>query len=156
MRISPPLVTLVWLLCTPMLGQTSSNDPVDALRSPGWNYGFDVGGSQSFANTPSAQTFLIAGRIGRVLTHQLGSNALRGSFEMAVDVIPLNQFWIGGNAQYAGAINLFIAKWIFTGGKTVSPYLAAVGGILFSPSNMPPGNTSPGNFTSGAERSVQG
>ena len=58
-----------------MLGQTSANDPVDALRSPGWNYGFYVGGSESFANTPSVQTFLIAGRIGRVLTHQLGSNA---------------------------------------------------------------------------------
>ena len=75
MKIPALLVTLVWLWCTPMLGQTSANDPVDALRSPGWNYGFFVGGSQSFANTPSVQTFLIAGRIGRVLTHQLGSNA---------------------------------------------------------------------------------
>ena len=132
MKIPALLVTLVWLCCTPMLGQTSSNDPVDALRSPGWNYGFFVGGSQSFANTPSVQTFLIAGRLGRVLTHQLGSNALRGSFEMAVDLIPINEFWIGGNAQYAGAIDPFIAKWNFTGGKTVSPYVAAVGGVVFS------------------------
>src|SRR3974377_603233 len=137
MRISPPLVTLVWLLCTPMLGQTSSNDPVDALRSPGWNYGFFVGGSQSFANTPSVQTFLIAGRIGRVLTHQLGSNALRGSFEMAVDVIPINEFWIGGNAQYAGAIDPFIRKWNFTGGKNASPLVAAGGGGPFRTHNPP-------------------
>src|SRR3974390_2664315 len=155
MKIPALLVTLVWLWCTPMLGQTSSNDPVDALRSPGWNYGFFVGGSQSFANTPSVQTFLIAGRIGRVLTHQLGSNALRGSFEMALDIIPINEFWIGGHAQYAGAIDPFIAKWNFTGGKTLSPYLAAVGGVVFSPSNLPPGNTSQVNFTSGAELGAQ-
>src|SRR3974377_2292165 len=112
----------------PMLGQAPANDPVEALRSPGWNYGFFVGGSQSFANTPSAQTFLIAGRLGRVLTHQLGSNALRGSFEMAVDVIPINEFWIGGNAQYAGAIDPLVAKGNFTRGKTVSPHRAGAGG----------------------------
>jgi len=155
MKIPALLVTLVWLCCTPMLGQTSSNDPVDALRSPGWNYGFFVGGSQSFANTPSAQTFLIAGRLGRVLTHQLGSNALRGSFEMAVDVIPINEFWIGGNAQYAGAIDPFVAKWNFTGGKTVSPYVAVVGGVIFSSKDLPVPNSSQVNFTSGMELGAQ-
>ena len=155
MKIPVLLVTLVWLWCLPMLGQTSANDPVDALRSPGWNYGFYVGGSQSFANTPSAQTFLIAGRLGRVLTHQLGSNALRGSFEMAVDVIPINEFWIGGNAQYAGAIDPLVAKWNFTGGKTVSPYVAAVGGVVFSSKDLPVPNSSQVNFTSGMELGAQ-
>jgi len=135
--------------------QTSATDEVQALRTPNWNYGFYVGGSQSFANTPSAQTFLIAGRVGRVLTHEVGSNALRGSFEMAIDIIPINEFWIAGNAQYAGAINPFIAKWNFTGGKTVSPYLAVVGGVVFSPSNLPPGDTSQVNFTSGVELGAQ-
>ena len=140
---------------TPAAAPAPSPDSVEALRTPGWNYGLYVGGSQSFANTPSAQSFLIAGRLGRVLTHQLGSNPLRGSFEMAVDIIPINEFWIHGNAQYAGAIDPFIAKWNFTGGKTVSPYLAAVGGVLFSTSNLPPGNTSQINFTSGAEMGAQ-
>ena len=139
----------------PMLGQAPANDPVEALRSPGWNYGFFVGGSQSFANTPSAQTFLIAGRFGRVLTHQLGGNALRGSFEMAVDLIPINEFWIGGNAQYAGAIDPFIAKWNFTGGETVSPYVAAVGGVVFSSKDLPVPNSSQVNFTSGMEMGAQ-
>lgn len=155
MKIPVLLATLVWLWCTPMLGQTSANDPVEALRAPGWNYGFYVGGSQSFANTPSAQTFLIAGRLGRVLTHQLGSNALRGSFEMAVDVIPINEFWIGGNAQYAGAIDPFVAKWNFTGGKTVSPYVAVVGGVIFSSKDLPVPNSSQVNFTSGMEMGAQ-
>jgi len=153
------LTILVLLSCAAACAQTPapapSTEPVEVLRTPGWNAGFYVGGSESFANTPSAQTFLVAGRLGRVLTHQLGSNALRGSFEMAVDVIPINEFWIGGHAQYAGAINPFIAKWNFTGGHTVSPYLAAVGGVVFSPSNLPPGDTSQVNFTSGAELGAQ-
>ena len=42
--------------CAPLLAQAPANDPVDVLRSPGWNAGFFVGGSQSFANTPSAQS----------------------------------------------------------------------------------------------------
>jgi lipid A 3-O-deacylase len=154
MKITVRLICVFVLANAPLLAQTLI-DPVDALRHPAWNKGFYVGGSESFANTPSAQTFLIAGRFGRVLTNELGSNALRGSFEMAVDIIPINEFWIAGNAQYAGAINPFIAKWNFTSGKTVSPYLAAVGGVVFSTSNLPPGDTAQVNFTSGAELGAQ-
>ena len=150
-------VLFVLFAAVAAFGQAPAGNPLDALRAPSWNKGFYVGGSQSFANTqtPSSQTFLIAARFGRVLTHELGSNALRGSFEMAVDVIPINMFWIGGNAQYAGAVNPFIAKWNFTAGKTVAPYVAAVGGVVFSSSNLPPGDTSQVNFTSGAELGAQ-
>ena len=155
MKITARLIFAIFLAGLPLLAQSNTPDSVEALRSPGWNYGFYVGGSESFANTPSVQTFLIAGRIGRVLTHQLGSNALRGSFEMAVDVIPINEFWIGGNAQYAGAIDPFIAKWNFTGGKTVSPYVAAVGGVVFSSKDLPVPNSSQVNFTSGMEMGAQ-
>ena len=83
MKITARLIFAIFLAGLPLLAQSNTPDSVEALRSPGWNYGFYVGGSESFANTPTAQTFLIAGRFGRVLTHQLGSNALRGSFEMA-------------------------------------------------------------------------
>src|SRR5208337_1526049 len=154
MKTIATLVVLLSLLCAPLLAQAAGDSPVEVLRTPGWNKGIFVGGSTSFANTPSAQTFLAGARFGRVLTHELGQNALRGSFEMAVDIIPINEFWIHG-AQYAGAINPFIAKWNFTGGKTVSPYLAAVGGVVFSSSNLPPGNTSQVNFTSGLELGAQ-
>jgi len=138
-----------------LLAQLPTDSPVDVLRHPGWNMGVFVGGSQSFANTPSAQTFLIGARLGRVLTHELGQNPLRGSFEMAVDVVPINEFWVGGNAQYAAAIDPFIAKWNFTNGCKVAPYIAAVGGIVFSTSNLPPGDTSTVNFTSGPELGLQ-
>lgn len=152
-----PAKFFVYLLmfCASLMAQVASDNPVQVLRTPGWNQGVFVGGSTSFATTPSAQTFLAGARLGRVLTHELGHNALRGSFEMAVDVIPINEFWIDGNPQYAGAINPFIAKWNFTSGKTVAPYIAAVGGVVFSSNNLPPGNTSQVNFTSGLELGAQ-
>src|SRR5271165_2565747 len=149
------VVVLMPLLCARLLAQAAGDSPVEVLRTPGWNKGIFVGGSTSFANTPSAQTFLAGARFGRVLTHELGSNPLRGSFEMAVDIIPINEFWIDGNAQYAGAIDPFIAKWNFTAGKTVSPYVAAVGGIVFSSHQLPAPDTSQVNFTSGAELGAQ-
>src|SRR6516164_11083298 len=155
MKIASQMLVLCLALGVCSTAQTSATDSVQALRTPGWNYGFYVGGSQSFANTPSAQTFLIAGRVGRVLTHEVGSNALRGSFEMAIDIIPINEFWIAGNAQYAGAIDPFIAKWNFTGGKTVSPYAAVVGGVVFSSKDLPVANSSQVNFTSGVELGAQ-
>src|SRR5271165_2425788 len=159
--------TTIRVLCAlffaglPLLAQQTapvpSADPVDALRSPGWNYGFYIGGSQSFANTqtPSTQTMIVGGRLGRVLTHELGSNALRGSLEMDFDAIPLYEFWVGGNAQYAGAINPLIGKWNFTANKSVSPYVAAEGGVVFSPRQLPAPDTSQVNFTSGAEIGLQ-
>lgn len=155
MKTTARLMFAVLLAGLPLLAQQNSPDPVAALRTPGWNAGFYVGGSQSFANTPSAQSFLAAARLGRVFTHELGSNALRGSFEMDLDLVPINEFWVGGHPQYAGAINPFIAKWNFTGGKTVSPYVAAVGGIVFSSHQLPAPDTSQVNFTSGAELGLQ-
>ncbi|HVP49933.1 MAG TPA: hypothetical protein VMT56_01795, partial [Candidatus Bathyarchaeia archaeon] len=75
------LAAVPLFLCLPLLAQSSAGDSVQVLRSPGWNYGIFAGGSQSFANTPSAQTLIVGARVGRVLTHELGSNALRGSLE---------------------------------------------------------------------------
>ncbi len=138
-------------LSAPLLAQLPTDSPVDALRQPGWQGGVFLGGSTSFANTPSAQTLIAGVRVGRVLTHEVGSNFLRGTFEMDLDVIPVNEFWYNGNAQYAAAINPFIAKWNFTKGCKIAPWVAAVGGIVFSTSNLPPGDTSVVNFTSGAE-----
>ncbi len=151
MKIATRLLCTLALLCVPALAQVPTDSPVDAIRHPVWNKGVVLGGSTSFANTPSAQTFLAGVRFGRVLTDEHGSNFLRGTFEMDVDVIPINEFWYNGNAQYAAAINPFIAKWNFTKGSKIAPWLAAVGGIVFSTSNLPPGDTSTVNFTSGLE-----
>jgi len=70
------------------------------------------------------------------------------------DVIPLDEYWINGG-QYAGGIDPIMWKWNFTSGCKVAPYAAIVGGALFSNHNLPPGDTSQINFTSGAEIGAQ-
>jgi hypothetical protein len=155
MKAPARLAALLLLMCSPLLAQLPTDSPVEVIRHPVWNKGVFLGGSTSFANTPSAQTLLLGARFGRVLTNEHGSNFLRGTFEMDLDIIPLNEFWYDGNAQYAAAINPLIAKWNFTSCCRRSPYIAAVGGIVFSTKNLPPGDTSVVNFTSGLELGIQ-
>jgi hypothetical protein len=138
----------------PLLAQLPTDSPVDVLHHPGWNKGVFVGGGTSVASSPSGGSFLIGFRLGRVLTNEHGSGFLRGTFEMAGDIIPVDEYWIHG-AQYAAAIDPFIAKWNFTSPGKVAPYIAAVGGVLFSTHNLPPGDTANVNFTSGAEVGAQ-
>ncbi len=122
MKIATRLLRAIFLFCAPLLAQLPTDSPVDVIRHPVWVKGVFLGGSTSFANTPSAQTLLAGVRFGRVLTNEHGSNFLRGSFEMDVDVIPINEFWYNGNAQYAAAINPFIAKWNFTNNCKLAPW----------------------------------
>jgi lipid A 3-O-deacylase len=142
------------LAAAPLLAQLPTDSPVDVLRHPGWNKGLFIGGGTSVASSPSGQSLLVGFRLGRVLTNEHGSGFLRGTFEMAGDIIPVDEYWFHGG-QYAGGINPFIAKWNFTSPCKVAPYIAAVGGALFSSKNLPPGDTSQINFTSGAEVGLQ-
>lgn len=148
------LVLFCCLAGVPLLAQLPTDSPVEVLRHPGWNKGVFVGGGTSVASSPSGQSFLIGFRLGRVLTNEHGGGFLRGTFEMAGDIIPLDEYWFHGG-QYAGGINPFIAKWNFTSPGKVAPYIAAVGGVLFSTHNLPPGDTANVNFTSGAEVGAQ-
>ncbi|HUO59535.1 MAG TPA: acyloxyacyl hydrolase [Candidatus Acidoferrales bacterium] len=151
MKTAARLLSAIVILCAPLLAQQPTDNPVDVIRHPVWEKGVFLGGSTSFANTPSAQTLIAGVRLGRVLTNEHGSNFLRGTFEMAVDVIPVYEFWIDGNGQYAAAIDPFIVKWNFTSCRKMAPYIAAVGGVVFSTSDLPPHDTSTVNFTSGLE-----
>jgi len=151
MKNAARLLSAMVLFCSPLLAQLPTDSPVEVMRYPVWEKGVFLGGSTSFANTPSAQTLIAGVRVGRVLTNQHGNNFLRGTFEMAFDVIPVYEFWIYGNGQYAAAIDPFVAKWNFTGPCKMAPYVAAVGGVVFSTKNLPPGDTSTVNFTSGLE-----
>jgi lipid A 3-O-deacylase len=137
-----------------MLAQLPTDSPVDVLRHPGWDKGLFIGGGHSVASSPSGGSFLVGFRLGRVLTNEHGKGFLRGTFEMAGDIIPLNEFWIHGG-QYAGGINPFIAKWNFTKPCKVAPYFAAVGGVLFSTHDLPAPDTAQVNFTSGPEIGLQ-
>ena len=103
-------------------------------------------------------------RIGRVLTHEHGGGWLRGTLEYAVDVTPIEIYHLPAYTErgatvpfpaknyYTGGFSPFVAKWNFTKNATRSfiPYVAAEGGIVFSNANLPQGDTSNVNFTSGA------
>ncbi len=154
MKIALRLALFCCLASVPLLAQLPTDSPVDVLRHPGWNKGIFVGGGTSVDSTPSGQNLVFGFRLGRVLTHERGPGILRGSFEMAADVIPLDEYWIRG-AQYSGGIDPLVLKWNFTSGCKVVPYAAIVGGVLFSTHNLPPGDTSQVNFTSGAEIGAQ-
>lgn len=151
MKNAARLLFALVVFCAPLLAQLPTDSPVDVLRHPVWEKSVFLGGSTSFANTPSAQTLIAGLRFGRVLTNEHGSNFLRGTFELGFDVIPVYEFWIHGNGQYAAAIDPFVAKWNFTNCCKMAPYVAAVGGVVFSTKNLPPGDTSTVNFTSGLE-----
>jgi lipid A 3-O-deacylase len=146
--------TRLFLFCVlaslPLLAQLPTDSPVDAIRHPGWNVGIFAGGGTTVASSPSGQNFVLGGRLGRVLTNEHGSGIFRGTYEMAIDIVPLDEYWINGG-QYAGGVDPLVAKWNFTHGCKNAPYIAIVGGALFSAHNLPPGDTSQINFTSGAE-----
>ena len=148
------------LVCLPMLAQVPTDSPVDVLRHPpenwstGWAKTVFIGGGTTVDSTPSGQNLVIGFRLSRVVTEEHGPGFLRGTFEWGFDIIPLDEYWINGG-QYAGGVDPVMLKWNFTSPCKVSPYLAIVGGALFSNHNLPPGDTSQINFTSGAELGAQ-
>lgn len=132
------------------------------LRREGWNLGVwaDYGnglGTRSDVHLGGAGV-----RIGRVLTGEHGGGWIRGTFEYDVDITPVEIYHfpsftpVGASLitpaknYYTGGFTPLIAKWNFTLGRTWVPYVAAEGGIVFSNGDMPQGDTSNVNFTSGA------
>lgn len=154
MKKATCLVLFCVLASVALLAQVPTDSPVDVLRHPGWNVGVFVGGGHTVDSSPNAGNFVLGVRLGRVLTGEHGPGILRGTYEMAIDVIPLDEYWINGG-QYAGGIDPIVFKWNFTHGCKIAPYFAAVGGALFSNHNLPPGDTSQINFTSGPEIGAQ-
>ena len=141
--IKATLLALVCCLaCAPLLAQLPTDSPVDVLRHPEWNKGVFFGGGTTVASSPSGSNLVLGFRLGRVLTNEHGPGILRGTYEMAIDIVPLDEYWINGG-QYAGGVDPVVFKWNFTSGCKVAPYFAAVG------------DTSQINFTSGPEIGAQ-
>lgn len=142
----------ILLLCISVVAVAQEN----RLRNPVWEVGPWFGGGTGLG-VASEFKFINAGlRLGRVMTGEIGTRRFRGTFEWAADLMPLylarqSDFYTFGTQHwvYGGAMNPVVLKWNWTGGSRVVPYLAAEGGVLFSKSEIPPGDTSRVNFLPG-------
>jgi hypothetical protein len=141
----------VLLFSCAVAGMAQSGDDAAAIRHERWNAGVLASGGTGLNDRINVQ-FVRAGiRVGRVLTGELGSGFARGTFEVDSEIMPLDGvLWGGYRNVYGFGVNPLVMKWNFTRGRNAIPYFLAQGGMLWSADNVPPGNTSKINFTSGA------
>jgi len=147
------------LFCTLAMAATvAAQDPsptpapvapvTQSLKDGAVELGALVGGGTGLGHSDGTQFFYLGGRAGFVLTRDHLPGWLRGNFEWAIDVMPVYVVVPSSGAIYGGSFKPAIWQWNFTRGKKIAPYVAAHGGIVFSTSNVPPGDTSYVNFTS--------
>jgi hypothetical protein len=98
-------------------------------------------GSVAFNN----EFWMAGARFGRVLTAAHGSGWLRGTLQWNFDVVPL---FVVFNLQsaYGAEINPIVGRWNFTHKGRVAPYFEVAGGLAFTNTRIPPGDTSKINF----------
>ena len=136
------------LLSLLIVSAASAQDlPSTSLTRGTWDLGAFAGGGTGLGKSDDTQFFIAGGRVGRVLTGEHFSGWARGNFEWAIDLMPVYVVLPPNGAVYGGSFKPVIWLWNFTGGKKISPYVAAAGGVVFSRSNIPPGDTSTVNFT---------
>jgi len=148
------VVLLFVCACLPALAQKT--DDTSPLRKEVWEIG-PWGGGGFGLGTASEFRFVNAGvRIGRVLTGTIGDGNFRGTFEWASDLMPLyevrqDDFYTTGPQHwvYGGAFNAVVLKWNWVANRHFTPYFAAEGGVLFTKSEVPAGDTSRVNFLPG-------
>jgi len=110
---------------------------------------FWAGGGHSVSGGRSDVGVFNAGlRYGWVLTGPAGPGFLRGTFEYAVDAIPLYVIFQNG-ATYGASFDPLGLKWNFANAHRVAPFIELAGGVLFSNHDVPR-FTNDVNFTSQA------
>lgn len=120
--------------------------PQTVVNKGNWNLGAWVQGGSGIGKHSDTQFFYFGGRIGKVLTPELGPGFLKGTFEYAVDVIPFEFVKQPPFNAYGAGFNPAVLKWNFTSGKKVIPYIELTGGVLFTNRDVPV-TTNSVNFT---------
>jgi len=132
----------------PAMAAASQDFRAESLKKGSWELAVLAGGGTGLGKSSGTQFIYAGGRAGYIFTEDHLPGLLRGNFEWAVDVLPLYSVLTpGGGAVYGSSFKPVIWQWNFTSGKKFAPYVAAAGGIVFSTSNVPPGDTSQVNFT---------
>jgi lipid A 3-O-deacylase len=111
--------------------------------------GILAGGGTGLGHSDGTQFGYAGGRGGIILSPEFLPGLLRGNFEWAADVLPMYVVFPPAGAVWGGSIRPVIWQWNFTSWRKAAPYVAAVGGIVFTRENVPPGDTSQVNFTPG-------
>ncbi len=120
---------------------------VQSLARGAWEFQPFVAGGTGLGHADTTQFVIAGGRIGKIITADHLHGPLRGNFELATDLMPLYLVIQPGGAVYGASFKPLIFEWNFAGNRKVSPYALITGGVLFTTSNVPPGNTSYVNFT---------
>jgi lipid A 3-O-deacylase len=149
-QTAPPATATNKVLAAGGLHYVSDDYVHSSLKFKAINLGILGGGGTGLGKSDNTQFAYMGGRAGIVLTNDHLSGLLRGNFEWDVDVLPLYAVLPPNGGVYGGSIRPLIWKWNFTHGRKIAPYFAAEGGIVFTRSNVPPGDTSQINFTPGA------
>ncbi len=136
---------LLWWLVL-LSGMAAAQTPL--AKNGTWEFGPWVGGGPGLGSRSDFRFFNAGFRLGTILTDQLGHGRGRGNFEWCADVIPL-YFVYQPDRVYGWSMNPVVLKWNFTAGKRFVPFIAAEGGVLFTRTEVPPGDTSTTNFTPG-------
>lgn len=116
-------------------------------RKGSWELEPFIGGGTGLGKSSTTQFLIAGGRAGKIITGEHLHGFLRGNFELATEVMPLYLVMQPGGAVYGGSFKPLIFKWNFAGNGKIAPYALITGGVLFTTSNVPPGNTSYVNFT---------
>jgi lipid A 3-O-deacylase len=141
----------VLLILTTMAGAAQVSGDAAAIRREHWNFGVLVSGGTGLIDRTDVQFIRAGVRAGRVMTGELGTGFARGTFEVDSEIMPLDYvLWSGYRNVYGLGVNPLVMKWNFTRSERAIPYFLAQGGFLWSADNVPSGNTSKINFTSGA------
>lgn len=136
---------LLFFVVVPANAQSLSSQ---SLARGAWEFDPFVGGGTGLGRADTTQFLIAGGRVGKIITGDHLRGWARGNFEFAADFMPLYLVMQPGGAVYGASFKPVIFQWNFTSAKKLEPYALIAGGILFTTSNVPPGNTSYVNFTS--------
>jgi hypothetical protein len=138
----------------PLVVTTNSASPVEdpaaAIRREHIFFGVESGTGMGLFDRTNVRYARAGVRLGAVMTGEMGSGFLRGTFEEDVAFMPVDYIlWNGYRSVYGFSVSPVNLKWNFTTPRRTIPYIVATGSIQRTDVKVPPPNTSKVNFTEG-------